>query len=150
MRAVTVYCLSFSVKIFRCFMSLPSIPKNIRSQQLLQAFIVFMCKNSPKTFTVVKQFAKMQKFFTANNKQYTVSAKSEVLLTKPNQFMLVQRQFLAMLDYILEHEHKITFKYLCQFIYVILFSSYFNTKYSFILLTFIYVKINYVKSPINA
>ena len=33
------------------------------SYQLLQAFIVFMCKNLPKTFTVVKQSAKKHKVF---------------------------------------------------------------------------------------
>ena len=31
-------------------MSLPSFPKNVCGYQLLQAFIVFTCKNSPKNF----------------------------------------------------------------------------------------------------
>ena len=51
-------------------MSLPSFHKNDHGYKLLQAFKAFTCRNSPKTFVVVKQSAKDKNFFTVNNKQY--------------------------------------------------------------------------------
>ena len=42
------HCLLFTVKNFHCSTSLLSFPKNIRGHQLLQAFIVFTCKNITK------------------------------------------------------------------------------------------------------
>ena len=68
----TIYCILLVVKNFLCFTSLPSYPKNGYGYQLLQTFIVFMCKNSQKTFTVTKKSMKMWKLFTANDMQYTV------------------------------------------------------------------------------
>ena len=49
-KMVTVFCLIFAVKNFRCSTSLPSFLKNVCGYQFLQAFIVFMCKTLPKNF----------------------------------------------------------------------------------------------------
>ena len=72
MYSYTVYCLSFAVNNFRCFMSLLSFSENVSGYLLLQAFIVFTWKNLPKTFTVANQSTKNMKGFTANSKQYKV------------------------------------------------------------------------------
>ena len=64
----TIYCLSFVVKNFHCFSSLPSFHEKC---SLSQAYTSFHSIGL-KTFTVVKPSTKTLMFFTSNNKQYTV------------------------------------------------------------------------------
>ena len=51
------------VSLFHIFTFIPQ--KNIHSYQLLQTFIVFMCKIPQKTFTVAKQSAKNMESFSS-------------------------------------------------------------------------------------
>ena len=60
---IYMYCLSFTGKSFAVSHIHLYSTKNVHSYQQLQTFIVFMFKNSPKTFTVAKQSVKNTKVF---------------------------------------------------------------------------------------
>ena len=68
----TIYCVSFTVKNFCCFTSLPSFHKNVHGYSFYKLSKHSCAKTSQKTFTVVNQSVKNANVFIINNKQYMV------------------------------------------------------------------------------
>ena len=77
------------MKNFCYFMSLPSFQENVCSCQHLQAFIKFTCKNSPKTFAVVKQSAENVKIFHREHQAiYSSPIKLLYISNKTDHFII--------------------------------------------------------------
>ena len=69
----TIYCLLFAVKSFCCSTSFTFIPKKDCGYQLLQAFIVFMCKYAIKLSRLQSNPQKRFSLRMISNIQYVIS-----------------------------------------------------------------------------